>query len=246
MRRRVMMVAVALAALTLVSPAPVAAATPRLPDLGMAPLSDFRIETSPTGQKLLRFTALVVNVGAGPFDLEGRRPNATATDMRVKQRLFNDDGTKTTLSTNATMFYSGDGHNHWHVRDLQRYTINSIDADSELGAGAKTGFCFFDGVAFRTSLPKSPPRPRYSSCGTQASTKVGMGLSVGWGDVYTWNLAFQWIDISALPAGDYRMRAQADPKGLFTEANTANNKTWTKIRISATNQVTVLEQGPSA
>ncbi len=239
-----MTVAAALA-ITLVSLPSAGAVAPRLPDLGMAPLQDFRIETPP-GQRLLRFTAVVVNVGSGPFDLRGRRPKPTSPEMRVKQRLFNDDGTKTTLSTAASMFYAGDGHDHWHVRDLQRYTIQSINSETDLGAGAKTGFCFFDGVPFRTSLPRAPKAPRYSSCGSQASTTVSMGLSVGWGDIYQWNLAYQWIDISALPAGDYRVRAQADPKGLFTESNVNNNGTWTKIRISPANQVTVLEQGPSA
>ncbi|MGI9023663.1 MAG: lysyl oxidase family protein [Acidimicrobiales bacterium] len=245
MRRTVMTMAIAMAAVALVALPPAGAATPRLPDLGMASLADFRIETPP-GQRLLRFTALVVNVGAGPFDLKGVRKNTTVTEMRVKQRLFNDDGTKSTLATSATMFYAGDGHDHWHVRDLQRYTIHSIGTDTELSAGAKTGFCFFDGVAYRLSLPRAPQRPRYSSCGASASTTVSMGLSVGWGDVYPWNLAFQWIDISALPAGDYIVRAKADPKGLFTEASKGNNATWTKIRIGATNQVTVLEQGPAA
>ena len=245
MRRRVTTLVIAMAMMALVSPAPAGAATARLPDLGMAPLTDFRIEVS-AGKRLLRFTALVVNVGAGPFDLRGRRASTTATEMRVRQRLFNDDGTKTVLSTAATMFYAGDGHDHWHVRDLQRYSIQSIGSSTDLRAGAKTGFCFFDGVAFRTSLPRAPASPRYTSCGSQASTTVTMGLSVGWGDVYPWDLAYQWIDITGLPNGDYRMRGLADPKGLFIESNTTNNGTWTTIRISATNTVTVLEQGPSA
>ncbi len=73
-----------------------------------------------------------------------------------------------------------------------------------------------------------------------------MGLSPGWGDVYGWYLAWQWIDVSGLAPGDYVVRARADPQAMFTEANTSNNTTWTKIRITATNQVTVLEQGPAA
>lgn len=71
-------------------------------------------------------------------------------------------------------------------------------------------------------------------------------LSVGWGDFYLWNLAWQWIDVSGLPAGDYVVRARADPQAMFSEANTTDNMTWTKIRITTTNAVTVLEQGPSA
>jgi len=166
--------------------------------------------------------------------------------MTVKQRLVNVDGTKTWRKTSASMFYAGDGHDHWHVKDLERYTIHPVASDTELGRGAKTGFCFSDNASFRTTLPKAPQVPVYRSCGVPDSTVVTMGLSVGWGDFYTWNLAWQWIDISSLPAGDYVVRARADPQGQFTEANVTNNMTWTKIRIGATSDVTVLEQGPSA
>jgi hypothetical protein len=244
MRRTAVIFAVALAAMALAPGSASGAATPRLPDLGMAPLKDFRIETA-SGTRLLRFTSVVVNVGAGPFELKGRRATTTATDMRVKQRLYNDDGTKSMRATGATMFYAGDGHNHWHVSDLQRFTIHSLDTDAELAAGAKIGFCFFDGVSYRTSLPRAPGSPHYNGCGTQASTTVTMGLSVGWGDIYEWNLAYQWIDITSLPSGDYMVRGRADPKGLFSEADKTNNDTWTKIRISPTYQVTVLQQSPA-
>ncbi len=240
-----MMVAVASAALTVAAVAPVGAATPRLPDLGMAPLADIRVETQP-GRTVLRFSATVVNVGVGPFDIRGNRARTSVAAMKVRQRLFNTDGTKTVFLTGASMFYSGDGHDHWHIRDLQRYTIHSINTDAELGAGAKVGFCFWDNVAYRTTLPRAPQSPRYNSCGVASSLSVNMGLSVGWGDLYPWYLPDQWIDITGLPAGDYILRAHADPKGFFTEANVNNNKTWTKIRISATNQVTILEQGPAA
>ena len=129
---------------------------------------------------------------------------------------------------------------------MYKRQIHSLATDSELGNGAKVGFCFWDNVAYRTSLPRAPQAPRYNSCGNSTSLTVNMGLSVGWGDLYPWYLTDQWIDITGMPAGDYIMRAHADPKGLFTEANVNNNKTWTKIRISAANQVTVLEQGPAA
>jgi len=55
-----------------------------------------------------------------------------------------------------------------------------------------------------------------------------------------------WIDITGLAPGNYVVRARADPQAMFTEASVANNMTWTKTRISASNQVTVLEQGPAA
>ncbi len=221
------------------------AASARLPDLGMAPLQDFRIDRS-TGKRLLRFTTTIVNVGVGPFELVGRRSTTTYSRMTVWQRLYNDDGTRAAARTAATMTYSGDGHDHWHVDHLERYTIHRMGAGRELGRGAKVGFCFFDTAPYRPSLPGAPGSPVYPGCGTAQSREVTMGLSVGWGDVYPWYFAYQWIDISGFPAGDYLVRAQADPRSQFTETTTANNFTWTKVRISDNDQVTVLEQGPAA
>jgi len=216
-----------------------------LPDLGMAPLRDFRIDTS-SGSRLLRFSAEIVNVGSGPFEVRGRRPDTTVAAMTVRQRIHNVDGSKSWRRTAASMFYAGDGHDHWHVKDLERYTIHPVASDNELGRGAKTGFCFSDNAAYRTTLAGVPHSPVYQSCGLPSSTIVTMGLSIGWGDVYGWNLAWQWIDIGGLPAGDYVVRARADPQALFAESDVANNMTWTKIHIGTANDVTVVEQGPSA
>ncbi|HYX44892.1 MAG TPA: lysyl oxidase family protein [Acidimicrobiales bacterium] len=231
--------------LLVLAPAAAGAAAPRLPDLGMAPLRDFVIDRS-GGARLLRFTTEIVNVGTGRFALSGRRSSTSFGMMSVRQLLSYDDGSVGTFRTQAVMEYSGDGHDHWHVRDLERYTLQRVGSSREVGRGAKAGFCFFESDPYRLSLPGAPASPVYLGCGSQASTTVEVGLSVGWGDVYPWHMAFQWIDLTGLPSGDYIVRAQADPHAYFTEATTANNATWTRIRVSATDQVTVLEQGPAA
>ncbi len=249
MKRLIVIVAIALTGVLLPSAAATARIprTTRVPDLGMAPLTDFQIDTTTvTGKRLLRFTAEIVNVGTGPFELRGRRSATTDTEMSVRQRIINADGTRSMLPTGASMVYAGDGHDHWHVKDLERYTIHPVDSDTELGRGAKAGFCFSDNAAYRLTLPRAPQSSAYQSCGGPDSLRVTMGLSVGWGDVYGWYLAWQWIDVSGLAPGDYIVRARADPQAMFTEANTSNNTTWTKVRIAATNAVTVLEQGPAA
>ena len=70
----------------LARPMPARAVGDLLPDLAMAPLSDFRIQ-SVNGRRLLRFTASMVNIGQGHFELRGRR--ATTSDpMRMTQVLY--------------------------------------------------------------------------------------------------------------------------------------------------------------
>lgn len=218
----------------------------REPDLRMASLRDFRISFS-GGRKLLRFTAMLINVGEGHFEVHGWRATRSESTMRTAQGMYTDRGSRVWLRRppTAAMRYSGDGHDHWHVIRIVLTEVRPIGAlDSAPARSAKTGFCFFDTDPYRPSLPRAPASPRYSgaSCGTRASLKVHMGLSVGWGDRYSWNLPYQWVDVTGLPDGDYRVCSTADPQGWYVETNDANNRTFADIRISGSS-VTLLGLG---
>lgn len=226
--------------------APAAAThTDLLPDLRMARLTDFSIQQTSDGRRLLRFSSRIVNTGKGRFEARGSRADTGVRTMPTKQRIYNTSGGYRTVTTPAVMYYSGDGHNHWHVRDLEDFKLRSLDGRSGVGTGAKHGFCFYDNVAFRLNLPGAPQSPYYRSCGTSTSLKVRMGLSVGWGDLYSWRLPDQYVEITDLPDGRYRLTGVADKARWFRESNPTNNTTWTDLRISG-GSVTVLQQGPAA
>jgi lysyl oxidase len=72
-----------------------------------------------------------------------------------------------------------------------------------------------------------------------------MGLSVGWGDIYRWSLPDQYIDITGLTNGRYRLYAEVDPDNWFQENNARNNLSWINIRISG-EKVTIVRYGPGA
>ena len=59
-----------------------------------------------------------------------------------------------------------------------------------------------------------------------------MGLSAGWGDRYGSKLPDQYIDITGLPDGRYRLRATADASNWFKESDEKNNKTWVDLDVS--------------
>jgi hypothetical protein len=226
------------------------AATDKLPDLTMARLSDFSIDTS-SGRRLLRFSTTMVNIGAGAFEVHAVRSSAsTQSFSQVVQRINNDaGGYRDVPISSASLVWGGDGHNHWHVRDIQQYEFTSPTGNISARYGAKTGFCFYDNVRYKMGLPGAKGKQVYkstNSCVGFQSLDVMMGLSIGWGDRYHASLPGQYIDITGVPAGDYRLTVRVDPSSWFQETNEGNNATWVNLRINTDGSLTILGYGPGA
>ncbi len=216
--------------LVIVLPAPVAAASDRLPDLRSAPIRDLRVVRTPSGRKLLRFTSEIRNYGAGPFEVRGTRPNPNVA-FDIDQIVYRSDGTARRVETNATVAYAGDGHDHYHVRRMMSYHLWSTRGTLR---DRKIGFCFFDTNARYLSLPRAPRTARYreAGCGGRRAISTRSGISVGWGDRYPWNFAYQWIDITSMPSGTYTLRAAVDLFGTFVESSETDNCSYVRISIS--------------
>ena len=211
-----------------------AASGDKRPNLRMLPLSDWHIQNV-NGRRLLRFTSIFVNAGPGPFEVRGSRSSSTDPTMSIRQRMFRWDGTSRFIDTAAVARYAADGHDHWHVQGVTVYEAWKLADPAATRRGAKTGFCFLDSQPWNLSLHGAPQSPQYfeSSCGVRASLTNRVGLSVGWADNYPWNFAFQWIDITGLPGGIYRIRVTVDIHDHYDERVETDNCVWTKIRIPA-------------
>jgi hypothetical protein len=239
-------IALALAALSIPTP-PAGAVSDRLPDLGMAYPQDLRIEKTFDGRRLLRFSSIVVNVGDGKFEVRGQRSSTSASTMKpLTQRIYNDaNGYRdVTVSTNTYMYYGGDGHNHWHVWELEDFELERLDNGTKHGTLAKQGFCFFDNYRYRT-LRGTPGNPVYTHCGNASSLNVTMGLSVGWGDIYHYSLPDQYVDITSLTPGRYRLWGWADKSNWFVEKDNSNNFSWVDIQLKQSS-VRIVAYGPQA
>jgi hypothetical protein len=66
-------------------------ASDRLPDLAMAKLQHIVTDNTAAGRRLLRFSAIIVNVGVGPFELRSRRTD-TSSSWTARQVIYNDAG----------------------------------------------------------------------------------------------------------------------------------------------------------
>jgi hypothetical protein len=202
--------------------------------------SSLSIVVRDSGRRVLRFTSIVANVGRGPFQLAGYDPKdglaSKGDTLAVRQQILEADGTFSSHRTVATMFWSGDGHNHWHVTDIQVAELHSLEAENLGGRYKKTGFCFFDSYRYTSTKPGYYTTAR-SVCQTNSSGRVRMGVSVNWADIYPSTIAYQWVDITGVPDGRYKLMVFADPAtekapgGAFVESDDTNNVGWVKIRI---------------
>jgi len=226
-------------------PGPVLAAADRLPNLRMLPLRDWTIQNV-NGRRLLRFTTIMGNEGPGPFEVRGHRSSTSQTKMKIDQIIYDGNGDFRRVKTRADGRYAGDGHDHWHVQRIMTYELYKVSNPATVRGGAKTGFCFLDTTAWRLDLPNARQHPYYqeSWCGTRATLTNRVGISVGWGDRYPWNFAYQWIDITNLQAGHYVVRATVDIADWYEEVAEFDGCRWARIRLRASGtRVEVVDSG---
>ncbi|MBA3235685.1 MAG: hypothetical protein H0T59_06820 [Chloroflexi bacterium] len=225
-------------------------AEPVLPDLAMGPIEDIAAGTTPTGEQRLRFAATIVNIGDGPFLVRASRSFIASDAWTVDQWIAERSGGFSASTTRAGLIFGGDGHDHWHVRQVEVHQLETPDGEI-LGRLVKQGFCFFDTDVYDGSIDGSPELAHWGArgCASSFDTRVRMGLSIGWGDKYPWHLVDERIDVTDVPDGIYRLREIADPNDEFEESDETNNETWVDIELSTTadgiRDAQVVRDGPA-
>ncbi|MXX19188.1 MAG: hypothetical protein F4X03_08485 [Dehalococcoidia bacterium] len=181
---------------------------------------------------VLRFEGYVTNLGEGPLDISGN-PQLTdpndPTSHDVWQRVRTTTGDWVKLTRPPVRFETDDGHNHFHLMEIVAYSLWDEAGTTQILPGAKVGFCMLD----VESLPD-----RHSNPGEQAYEKsnvencradepdadfLRMGVTEGWRDVYKSDVTFQWVDVSDLSPGHYRLAAESDPYDIVVESDETNN-----------------------
>jgi hypothetical protein len=248
MRSRFIAVAVAVGLVAAACVAGPPEGTP-LPDLAMPQILQLTVSNPTNGTHALKFSTTVVNIGRADFRVSATRAS-TSSAWKVSQVLPDGRGNLNAYETKAGYVYGGDGHNHWHLRDLATYRLYAMPNMTFVAKSLKGGFCFFDTTPYNFDLPGAPTAAIYNSlnCGAQSALSSAMGLSIGWGDTYPKGLPGQEIDITGLPAGNYRLKVTADEAKAYWEQTRANNANWTDFRLSYTAagkaSITVTGQGP--
>jgi Bacterial Ig domain/Lysyl oxidase len=222
------------------------AATVTLPDLQIkVPTNLISIGTDPvTGHRMLRFTHITWDAGAGPFEIDPTYDSATGT-ATFAQSIY-DSPSPGVWSLDHTVplpvtgvFDSPDDYQF----PLTSFTLNALNSDGTLGpvvaTSPKIDYCI-TGDTYVGGVPNTPNQSFIPTSNCGDPTKP-LGWSVGWGDQYDQTDSGQPIDLTGVPDGTYVLHAMVDPLHVLTESNSANDVTDTTLRISG-NTVTVLSQ----
>ncbi len=124
------------------------------------------------------------------------------------------------INTYSPIFQWDLCHGHWHFKDYAQYLLADYN-NNFVPIGYKNGFCVLD-LTCTTGVGKF-------SCGN-------MGITAGCSDIYTSGLPCQWVDITDVPDGDYKLivRASWQPRPDFYgryETDYVNNWARTCIHI---------------
>lgn len=249
-RAKVLLVVAALAALAL-QPAATAApeGTPHFPDLiTKAPFNVRLVAGKGATFRRLFFANTIGNLGDGPLELRAENDATTGTTDAIQEiythvgpPVTRKGGTPMTLVSSSLVgtFVFHPAHNHWHMADFARYELRSINTDGSTGpvvaSTEKFSFCMIDTDVVDSSLVHYGMGLGHS-CGQSAR----QGVKVGWGDTYSSSLPDQFVDITTVLDGTYRLVSVADPNstefpgGQLLETNDTNNAASVDVVITRT------------
>ena len=158
-----------------------------------------------------------------------RLPARRRRDDGHGQRIYETDGTfRDDNSRHPPIhFENSDGHRHWHLKGAARYSLWDEAGSVEVAPASKVGFCLLDSERVDSFGPAAKVYSRsatqYCGEGQPNAAQVFEGISAGWLDYYPSDLPFQWVDVSDVAPGRYRLAADVDPDNFVLEGNEANN-----------------------
>jgi Bacterial Ig domain len=238
-----LLAAVCSASMGLASPA--GAAATAYPDLrAIVPPEDISIgQLSPT-EKMLEFTHISWDAGAGPLEI---RPsyNPLTGIAQGYQALYASPSPgvwtfEKTVPIVGPMVWDPPSDYRFPLDTFGLYTVASNGGLGSLVATSpKVDFCMTSDT-FVGGVPNAPLTNEYP--GSECANPNGrLGLTVGWGDQYESTDGGEDINITSIPDGIYWFRAIADPYHYFQESSSSDKITDTKLQIQG-NTVKVLEQ----
>jgi len=193
--------------------------------------------------RCLRFSNDIRNVGGGPLLLRFRYDQGVASQCEMEQEIEVAGGAPVDRNAGPCVFHPQ--HAHFHYQNMAQYLLFGVDAagrpgGSPVARGRKVGYCLADVDDHSFGSAQTRPRTHIVPTACVPNTIPAghpaiwdyMGISAGWGDVYTWDLPGQYIDIGHLGDGVYEVVSRANPDGALLESAPGLETGITCIRIA--------------
>lgn len=186
---------------------------------GQCPLPDISIDgeylTNTLSVELVDFSDNSCSFQEGCIGATGQRkllrfslktPNTGEGDLFLGDPFGND------------LFEYSPCHDHYHFKGYAEYRL--LDAnDVEVAYGHKQAFCLLD----YAPLSQGAPAAQYD-CQFQ-------GISAGWSDIYESNLPCQWVDVTDVAAGTYKLVVRLNYEHTLIESDYTNNEQTFNLEI---------------
>ena len=114
------------------------------------------------------------------------------------------------------LFEYSECHDHYHFNSYAAYDLLN-EAGEVVAPGHKQAFCLTDLERYK----RDAGPPNYN-CSYQ-------GISRGWSDVYARDLDCQWVDVTDVEPGEYRLRIRLNHERVLAETNYANNESFVPV-----------------
>ena len=212
-------------------------------------------ETAQFGsQRCLRFDNDIRNTGSGPLVLRfAWSPDSLSNNCQMQQEVLSSDATVADRNAGPCVFHPQ--HAHFHYQNMGVYQLYPVLPDGTAAAkpvasSRKVGFCTIDVdyYTFGAAQPGGPRTYSFPTCNVPnayssksdgpygpTSPPEYMGISAGWGDVYTWDLPAQYIDITnGVPDGIYQVVSRSNPDGAMLTADRGGETGVSCIEIKGT------------
>ena len=196
-------------------------------------------------QTCLRFDQVVANRGAGPIEIAYDVPTGATPDadvpFPVSQRVYDSDGTFTDRP-GGTVTYHG-VHGHYHYSSFANALLWRSDrrgtrlGHAPVAASHKVSFCMADIRIDAWGEKGDGPRKYYAPdclfpmASDGVTDQYRQGVNHGWSDVYDWYIPDQYIEVTGVPSGFYRLEFCADPFNEIEEEREDNNCVVNHIRL---------------
>jgi len=189
------------------------------------------------GRTLYRFDTVILN-GGGAFEVYrdnagttyqriwpgGAPPEGSVPPKSLPPDVSGDEDYVIAAPDRADSLRYSDAYGHWHFHSQRIAGYELLTpGGTKVADAAKNlaGFCLYD--SWGPTAPGAPSRYEAGpdTCAYQQSGYAGplrMGIARDWGDFYGSQLWDQWVDVTNVKPGTYRLRATADPAGLYLEA----------------------------